>query len=173
VILEGLEESVTESDIVHFLSYCGEVASVTFISATELGRSARALFVSPESVGIAELLNGAVVGASPVTITPETPGSPLHQPSTSSEDVVHNMEKDGKLAGGIVPAIRERARAVDAKLGIRSKVSFGVKAVGSVVSGAVSAVAGVVSGASNKAPTVQQWNSAPNQPQWGAPPANR
>jgi hypothetical protein len=173
VILEGLEDSISESEIANFLSYCGEVASVTFTGVTQLGRTARALFVSAESVGIAELLTGAVVGSSPVTISAETPGSPMHQPTSSTEDVVHKMEQDGKLSGGVLPAIRSRAAAVDERLGIRSKVRFGVKAVGSVVTGAVSAVAGVVRGSGSHEGTVQQWNSAPNQPQWGAAPANR
>ena len=171
VLLEGLSDSVTESDIVAFLSYCGEVASVTFSEAAAgIGRSARAVFVAAESVGIAELLNGAVVGDGPVKITPETPGSPMHQPTSSAEDTIHHMEASGALKGGIVPTIKERAAAVDAKLGIRSKIRFGAKAVGSVVAGAVSVVAGVVTGGSHGQGTTQQWNSKPNQPQWGPPP---
>ncbi len=171
VIMEGIEDGVSESDIANFLSYCGEVASVTFTGVTQLGRTARALFVAADSVGIAELLTGAVIGASPVTIFAEILSSE-HDPTTSSEDVVQKMADDGHLRGTVLPAIRARAAAVDERLGIRSKLRVGVKAVGSVAAGAVSLVAAVVHGHQAQ-PTVQQWNSAPNQPQWGAPPANR
>ena len=171
IVVSGLSPQVTEDQIRQFLSYCGDIEAVAF-KESEAGRQAAVSFVAAESVATAELLTGAIVGDSTVTITPIV--EEKRSLTRSALGVVNGVVAAGMLHGEqLVADIRSRAAKLDKENGIISTVAGGaVGAAGFVVR----EVRGVVKTVTGKGtlgkPTTEQWMYG-NQPQWGPPPAKQ
>lgn len=161
VSVTGLCPTVLEPQLRDFLAYCGEIASLHLQAG-----SATVTFTSAEGAQTAELLSGAVLGTSPVTIVAKASG-PSNIDSASAVAFIESMVSKGIVTGeSVVAALRTRAAAVGGG-NVIDVVHGGAR----VVVGAGQSAAATVLGTKPKGqPTSGQWMYG-NQPQWGAPPS--
>lgn len=161
VKVTGISEQVTDQQLRDFLSYCGEIAS---LSRAPL--SATVTFNCVEAAETAELLSGAVLGGSQVIICRDAGLAPTSIDSASALAFVESMVSKGIVVGEeAICALRARAAALKGS-GVGLTVHHGAKRLVDAGRTAVSTVAGT---ATRGQPTTEQWMYG-SQPQWGPPP---